>query len=130
MLKLKKKKQKGFTLIELVAVIAIIAILAAALVPKVSGYMEESKKVAVLSQAKNVVTAYEAVSLKNSLTESTTIATLLTKSGNLLADVDVSKLDTALTVAACKNLLDTEKYTFTISDGKATTVSSITEDED
>ena len=82
----KKKKQKGFTLIELVAVIAIIAILAAALVPKVSGYMEESKKVAVLNQAKSVVTAYEAVALKNSLAETTSIDNLLTKSGNLLTN--------------------------------------------
>ena len=59
-----KKKKKGFTLIELVAVLAIIAILSAAFVPKVGNYITEAKKVAVLNEAKTVVTAYEAVSHK------------------------------------------------------------------
>ena len=54
-----KKKKKGFTLIELMAVIAIIAILAAVLVPTVSGYIERSKKTAVITQVRNVVSAVE-----------------------------------------------------------------------
>ena len=58
-LKSRKKKKKGFTLIELVAVLAIIAILSATFVPKFSNYITEAKKVTVLNQAKNVVTAYE-----------------------------------------------------------------------
>ena len=55
----KMKKKKGFTLIELMAVIAIIAILAAVLVPTVSGYIERSKKTAIITQVRNVVTAIE-----------------------------------------------------------------------
>lgn len=54
-----KKKKKGFTLIELMAVIAIIAILAAVLVPTVSGYINRSKKTAIVSQVRNVITAVE-----------------------------------------------------------------------
>lgn len=54
-----KKKKKGFTLIELMAVIAIIAILAAVLVPTVTGYINRSKKTAIVSQVRNVITAVE-----------------------------------------------------------------------
>ena len=50
------KKKSAFTLIELIVVIAIIAILAAALTPSFTGYIKESRKVAVINQAKNVVT--------------------------------------------------------------------------
>lgn len=53
------KKKKGFTLIELMAVIAIIAILAAVLVPTVSGYINRSKKTAVITQVRTAVSAIE-----------------------------------------------------------------------
>ncbi|WP_294391136.1 prepilin-type N-terminal cleavage/methylation domain-containing protein, partial [uncultured Clostridium sp.] len=69
-----KKKKKGFTLIELVAVLAIIAILSAAFVPKVGNYITEAKKVAVLNEAKTVVTAYEGASYKLNKDESITIS--------------------------------------------------------
>lgn len=41
------------------AVIAIIAILAAVLVPTVTGYINRSKKTAIVSQVRNVITAVE-----------------------------------------------------------------------
>ncbi|WP_243428006.1 prepilin-type N-terminal cleavage/methylation domain-containing protein [Clostridium saudiense] len=55
----KKRKKKGFTLIELMAVIAIIAILAAVLVPTVTGYINRSKKTAIVSQVRSVISAVE-----------------------------------------------------------------------
>ena len=55
----KKRKKKGFTLVELMAVVAIIAILAVVLVPTVSGYIERSKKVAIVSQVRTVIGAVE-----------------------------------------------------------------------
>ncbi|WP_294360826.1 type II secretion system protein [uncultured Clostridium sp.] len=55
----KKRKKKGFTLVELMAVVAIIAILAVVLVPTVSGYINRSKKVAVISQVRIAVSAIE-----------------------------------------------------------------------
>ena len=55
----KKRKKKGFTLVELMAVVAIIAILAVVLVPTVSGYINRSKKVAVISQVRTAVSAIE-----------------------------------------------------------------------
>lgn len=62
-MKLKSKKKKGFTLIELVAVVAILAILAAVLVPSVSGYITRSRKAAVITQCREVVNAVETYNL-------------------------------------------------------------------
>ena len=82
------KKKKGFTLVELIAVIAIIAVLAAALTPKLAGYINESKKVAVLEQAREVVTAYNSVSLKDSSidTDSTVSEVIAAADGLITAD--------------------------------------------
>ncbi|WP_195963951.1 type II secretion system protein [Clostridium cuniculi] len=69
-----KKKKKGFTLIELMAVIAIIAILAAVLVPTVNGYINRSKKTAIVTQARTLMNAIETYNL-TSTTEGTSIST-------------------------------------------------------
>ncbi|MEN8078450.1 prepilin-type N-terminal cleavage/methylation domain-containing protein [Clostridioides difficile] len=62
----KKKKKKGFTLVELMAVIAIIAILAAVLVPTVNGYINRSKKTAIITQIRTLVNAVESYNATSS----------------------------------------------------------------
>lgn len=108
-----KKKKKGFTLIELVAVLAIIAILSAAFVPKVGNYITEAKKVAVLNEAKTVVTAYEAASHKLD-DDSITISELTTK-GHLEED-SIKKISPNFSVAQCKLLMDTENNNFSFDE--------------
>ena len=121
-----KKKKKGFTLIELVAVLAIIAILSAAFVPKVGNYITEAKKVAVLNEAKTIVTAYEAVSHKLADDDSNTTIKDLQANNMPLNGVDINKIPDDFSVAECKQLMDTENYTFDFdSQGKATTPDGI-----
>ena len=112
----KKRKKKGFTLIELMAVIAIIAILAAVLVPTVSGYINRSKKSAIITQIRTVVNAVEVYNstapTTDQITSSITITELITANSSttdkeklltsfqnqdLLKTSDVTKLNGGLT---------------------------------
>ena len=110
------EKKSAFTLIELIVVIAIIAILAAALTPSFTGYINEAKKVAVINQAKNVVTAYEATKVKssNTYTLNTTVDTFANGS-DLLDEKDVNKLSNT-SIENCYSIVNTEEYDITLTD--------------
>ena len=55
-----KKKNRGFTLVELIVVLVILAILAAILVPALLGYIDAAKKKQDVLNAKNCMTATQA----------------------------------------------------------------------
>lgn len=118
-------KKRAFTLIELVVVIAIVAVLAAAFTPKLSGYMDEARKVVVLDQAKRVLTAYESLNLKfNTLTEKDYIESVVSLSGSPVTLSEITKIPSKFTIEDCRNLLNTEKYDFTMAKGIVTTINS------
>ncbi|WP_194190106.1 prepilin-type N-terminal cleavage/methylation domain-containing protein [Clostridium chrysemydis] len=106
---LKKRKKKGFTLIELIAVVAILAILAAVAVPRVIEYVNKSKRVAVQTTASTIYNAAEAAyndgtldavkgtgAEKEKAFEAANVNTVITelKNDKLLNNVDTSKLGT------------------------------------
>ncbi|MFH5836239.1 type II secretion system protein [Proteiniclasticum sp. C24MP] len=72
-----RKKQKGFTLVELLIVIAIIAVLAAVVTPVALSAINDSKATAVLAEIKSVETADLTYYVQNN------------------ADGDITKLDLA-----------------------------------
>ena len=122
----KKRKKLAFTLIELVVVIAIIAVLVAAFTPKLSGYMDEARKVGVLDQAKRVLTAYESVNLKtNVLTESSPISSVINSSGGLVTTDEITKIPLTFTISQCRNILNTEKFDFTMTNGVVSEINSL-----
>ena len=115
-----KKKKSAFTLIELIVVIAIIAILAAALTPSFTGYIKESRKVAVINQAKNVVTAYESVNAKttSNIPKDQSVSSFISSyGGDLITAEDLKNIDISnITVDDCFKAIDRDQYTFNLSD--------------
>lgn len=111
-----KQNKKGFTLIELVVVMCIIAILASALIPQISGYITEAKKMKVLDQSRTVVMAVDSYNLKNTvkLDDSSTIEKIKTNPGvskYLNDEVKLDNLNDDTTIKDCKNIVDGAEFT-------------------
>lgn len=129
----KKRKKKGFTLVELMAVVAIIAILAVVLVPTVSGYINRAKKTGVITQVRTAVNAIEthnalAGSSKQIDKKSTTVKMTdvvdTIGDNDTLSDSDISKIET-MSVAQAYDINSSEDSIKRISvdnDGKFKTL--------
>ena len=112
----KKRKKKGFTLVELMAVVAIIAILAVVLVPTVTGYINRSKKVAIVSQVRIALGAVETynATAKTPIADGSTVSAAVTSIGDadILSEDDVDRIKT-MTISDARKInknVDAIKY--------------------
>lgn len=69
---IRKKKNKGFTLVELVIVVAILAILVGLLAPQYTKYVENSRKAADASNMDELVNAFKIYALSGGELKTTT----------------------------------------------------------
>lgn len=87
---LRIKKKKGFTLIELIVVIAILGILAAVLIPRFSGFTDRARTTQVLTNAKQIATAADALFTENNAVPSE--ADIATMSGVAVTSTNLTNL--------------------------------------
>lgn len=96
----KRKKEGGFTLVELIVVLVILAILAALLIPALTGYIQKAKDKSITAECRQAVMAaqtlydeeYGALSTAGGAIEFTTTGTA-TKAGDAKVDVaDIAAL--------------------------------------
>jgi type IV pilus assembly protein PilA len=124
--KLRKKDQKGFTLIELMIVIAIIGILAAIAIPNFLSYRTKGQNTAALANAKNFYNSAMAY-----FADTTSTATSITAAqAETPGDVPGFTVDTNVTIAGTSIIDDNGDITSTLtfSHDKSDTVYTLNPD--
>lgn len=71
---LKLNRNKGFTLIELIIVIAILGILIAILIPSMTGFLDNARKVSVKAEAKTILNGAQTFAGEKVLIEGQTVS--------------------------------------------------------
>lgn len=99
----KRKKEGGFTLVELIVVLVILAILAALLIPALTGYIDKAKDKNAIAETRQVVMAAQTIADESYAKTKGIAANDLTKTAvSKLAEVDASEDTIVVTKATGK----------------------------
>lgn len=116
-MKKRKRKKQGFTLLEIGAVLGIIMLLISFFVPRISGYLKDSKDVGIMAQAKTVVFAWETINAKENKnlgkTTQKSVLEELTKDKKYDDYFDLSKtknLAGTVTIEQCMQIVDGKPF--------------------
>ena len=120
-MKLKRKNNKGFTLIEIIVVLVIMVIMAAIAIPAVTGYIKDAKDSKYIQETRSIYTIVQTEEAKaKALGEAVNYTTMVTTVNEKLEG-------TGVTVASITEA--SGKYTITFTSDKAVTV-TFTKNED
>lgn len=120
-MKLKRKNNKGFTLIEIIVVLVIMVIMAAIAIPAVTGYIKDAKDSKYIQETRSIYTIVQTEEAKaKALGEAVNYTTMVTTVNEKLGDAGV-------TVASITE--DNDEYTITFTSDKKVTV-TFTKNED
>jgi prepilin-type N-terminal cleavage/methylation domain-containing protein len=113
-----KKKNQGFTLVELIVVLVILAILAAILVPALLGYIDRAKQQQIVLNAKSCLTAAQAEMSSMYAKDTVNFSTAINERIYKTADVKCDEL-----VIGCEKALEAGEH-------KAYTITFVYYEED
>lgn len=114
----RKRKKKGFTLIELMCVLGVIVMMVSVMLPKFKSYITEAKKLKVIDQSRKVVMAAETYNVKSiaEIDENKTVKQLIELEkgiNNYLDQNDLKNLDIgSITLKQCYTILEGGEFKF------------------
>ena len=89
----KRKKEGGFTLVELIVVLVILAILAALLIPALTGYIDKAKEKNVIAETRQIVMAAQTILDEEYAKDSLTASNLKKSDVETLSEVTMDGED-------------------------------------
>lgn len=122
--KWQRKKNGGFTLIEVIAVIAIIGVMASVLLPKFTNYINEAKKLKVVEQSRKVIMAVECYNMKAStqIPKTNTVTQALNQPGvkKYFEDsaTDTNKLKMDMSINDCYSIVNGDEFSINAVSGQ------------